>query len=125
MAIVSVTLGFKTRINRSVQVGDIIYYTDWTNQAGQRQASGGYQNLNKMGPATNIRRNGVSGGYITVDHDDTIPLPGINDFIFFSKDNSANMSSIQGYYAEVKFVNNDTTEAEIFSIGTDMFESSK
>lgn len=125
MPTASVTLTFTTRINRSVQVGDIIYYTPWDYQAGQRQANNGYGGLNKMGPATAITRNGYSGGTIVVDHDTTIPVPTTSSFIFFSKDNCANMSSIQGYYAEMKFVNKSTDPIEIFSVGTDMFESSK
>ena len=43
----------------------------------------------------------------------------------FSKDNKANMSSILGYYAEVEFKNNSKVEAELFSVGTEVFESSK
>ena len=35
------------------------------------------------------------------------------------------MSTALGYYAEVKLKNNSTTEAELFSIGCDTFESSK
>jgi hypothetical protein len=43
----------------------------------------------------------------------------------FSKDNKANLSSLLGYYAEVEFKNNSTDEAELFSIGSEVFESSK
>jgi hypothetical protein len=41
------------------------------------------------------------------------------------KDNKANLSSLLGYYAEVKFKNTSTTDAELFSVGMDIFESSK
>ena len=43
----------------------------------------------------------------------------------FSKDNAANLSSIVGYFAEVKFVNDSNTEAELFAISSEIFESSK
>jgi len=44
----------------------------------------------------------------------------------FSKNNKANLSSPLGYFASVKLVNDDTTAAaELFSIATEMFESSK
>ena len=46
------------------------------------------------------------------------------DVIFFGKDNTANLSSMLGYFASVKFVNNDTSEAEIYEVGLNMFESS-
>ena len=45
--------------------------------------------------------------------------------ILFSKDNAVNMSSILGYYAEVKMTNTSTSEAELFQVSADMFESSK
>ena len=56
--------------------------------------------------------------------DTTIP-PTLQDFIFFSKDNKANLSSLLGYYALVEFRNNSKHEGEIFSVGCDIFESSK
>jgi hypothetical protein len=43
----------------------------------------------------------------------------------FSKDNKANLSSILGYYASVTFKNDSTDKAELFNVGTDVFESSK
>ena len=46
-------------------------------------------------------------------------------FIMFSKDNKANLSSILGYYASVTFKNDSTDKAELFNVGTDVFESSK
>jgi len=51
--------------------------------------------------------------------------PPNQPFIMFSKDNKANLSSLLGYYAEVEFKNNSTSEAELFSIGSEVFESSK
>ena len=41
------------------------------------------------------------------------------------KDKKINTSSLLGYYAEVQIVNNSATEAELFSVGTEVFESSK
>ena len=49
----------------------------------------------------------------------------ITRFILFSKDNKANLSSILGYYADVKMVNNSKKHAEIFTVTMDSFESSK
>ena len=37
----------------------------------------------------------------------------------------ANLSTVLGYYGEVKFKNSSTIKSELFSIGTDMFVSSK
>ena len=66
---------------------------------------------------------------ITCDMDDSLAAqhgpPTINDFIMFSKDNKANLSSLLGYYSLVKLRNNSTEKAEIFSIAADFIESSK
>jgi len=77
-----------------------------------------------MGSIKAITRTST-GGTIVVDHDPNILPPVAADFIFFSKDNAVNLSSVLGYFAEVKFVNKSNSKVELFQIGTDMFESSK
>jgi len=47
------------------------------------------------------------------------------DYVFYSKDNRVNMMTMIGYYAEVKFINKSTTEAELFAVSSEIFESSK
>ena len=48
-----------------------------------------------------------------------------SSFISFLKNNQVNKKSVKGYYAEVKFVNNSTEKAELFSVGSEISESSK
>lgn len=48
-----------------------------------------------------------------------------NSFISFLKNNEVNKKSVKGYYAEVKFVNNSKEKAELFSVGSEISESSK
>ena len=132
----TVTLTFTHNINRSAQVGDIIYYTPTTSQGGSEQASSDYQGMSKMGAVTAITRTST-GGTILVDHSTDIPAPTTSDFLFFSKDNATNLASLIGYYAEVKFVNKSNKKIEMFlfhlrqyfslmvQVGADMFESSK
>ena len=55
----------------------------------------------------------------------TAPYPASDDFIMFSKDNKANLSSLLGYYALVKIRNDSLEKAEMFSVGADFVESSK
>lgn len=43
----------------------------------------------------------------------------------FSKDNIVNLSSLVGYYAEVKLKNDSISEAELFSLGVEVDLSSK
>jgi len=62
-------------------------------------------------------------GYIKIDN----PLTSVDpdNFIMFSKDNKVNKNSLVGYYAEVKLENNSSSKAELFSIGSEITESSK
>ena len=46
-------------------------------------------------------------------------------YIFFTKDSEGNTSNLKGYYAEAQFRNDKTTEVELFSVGSEIFESSK
>jgi len=118
----SLTLTFSAPLNSSCQVGDTAYYVDTSSDGGFTKNSGSVIEIGQIRQINNAQ----SSSPVVIC--DTI-LPGAlnstNKFVLFSKDNKANLSSILGYYASVKFVNNSTTEAELFSIGMDAFESSK
>ena len=43
----------------------------------------------------------------------------------FSKDNSANLTSLTGYYALAKFENNSEEKAELYAVGSEISISSK
>jgi len=43
----------------------------------------------------------------------------------FTKDTRANLSSPLGYYASVKLFNDSKTEAEMFSVSMEAYDSSK
>ena len=95
-------------INDSTQVGDTIYYQ---NAAGD---------ITEMGACTAITATTLScniGG--------TITRPQGSDFILFSKDNTSNTSALRGYYAEVKMSNDEPTQCELYTVGSEVFESSK
>ena len=139
-----ITLNFPHNINVSVQVGDVGYYVP-TFPVGTPTAS----TLNPAwtyGPTpaatttphyTNSRENVVSMGIIkavtltsiTCDMPNALAAqhgtPTTADFIMFSKDNKANLSSLLGYYSLLKLRNDSTSKAEMFSIATDFVESSK
>ena len=51
--------------------------------------------------------------------------PEIGDYLMFMKDKKINTSGLKGYYLEAKFVNDSHTNAELFSVGTEVTESSK
>ena len=119
------TLTFSSPINVSCQVGDTVYYVNTT-------SSGGF--------TTNDTNSVVEIGDIREIENPTGPTPIIraftnlgnteltlsDKFILFSKNNKANMNSPIGYYASLKMTNDDRTNpSELFSVATEIFESSK
>jgi len=96
--------------NISLQVGDIAYYVT-------PDASGYNSDPQIIGKITAVGKD-----FIVVPTD-----PGLttDDFIMFSKNKAVNNSSLLGYYAEVKLSNNSTGKAELFSIGSEVTQSSK
>ena len=119
------TLTFSSPINVSCQVGDTVYYVNTT-------SSGGF--------TTNDTNSVVEIGDIREIENPTGSTPIIrafttlgnaeltlsDKFILFSKNNKANMNSPIGYYASLKMTNDDRTNpSELFSVATEIFESSK
>jgi len=112
----SITLTFDKEIQDSVQIGDTVYYTNDPNG----------ETIVKVGLITNIYST-INGIKNTIDADissDTI-TPDSSSFILFSKTNAANINSITGYFLKTEMRNDSTSEIELFSIGTEAFESSK
>ena len=120
----NIRLSFQNPINVSVQVGDIAYYLNNTTNLGIHTHSN-QEDIIQIGKIESINRN-LNTMLCNWDPNPTWALfPTSDKFIMFSKDNKVNLSSILGYYAEVKFVNNSPDEAELFSVGTEIFGSSK
>tara|TARA_R100001015_G_C4634592_1_gene201389 strand:- start:333 stop:803 length:471 start_codon:yes stop_codon:yes gene_type:complete len=103
-----------------------------------------------VGTITSIQTNDINSSYYTtmplsvtvIDDEDVetvtavntvievqelnpIPTPTATSFVFFSKNNKHNMSSLTGYYGEVEFRNNSKTKAELFATACEIEESSK
>ena len=70
---------------------------------------------------------------IEFDIDPSVELPTLIDFIFFSKNDKSNTgintnvnkTSLLGYYAKARFRNTDSNKAEIYTVNTEVNESSK
>tara|TARA_B110000211_G_scaffold221643_1_gene269501 strand:- start:586 stop:945 length:360 start_codon:yes stop_codon:yes gene_type:complete len=119
MAILQIILNFPS-LNVSVQVGDIVYCTNGLPAVGGFYNST-LSNTRKIGPIV-----GINGTSIVVRYDSALTAgPGQGDFISFAKDKTINTSSLLGYYAELKFINNSKVKAELFSVGSEVQESSK
>ena len=120
-----VTLGFEG-MNISAQVGDIVYYSFNTNNIGGFDHST-LSTTKKLGTIIggDTANTPITGNLITVLYDDLIVSPPPSSaFISFAKEKKVNTSSLLGYYADAKFVNNSTEKIELFSIGSEITESS-
>ena len=128
----SATLNFSAPINVSCQVGDTAYYVDTSSVGGftvstTNSMASQENTIVEIGEIREIQGPKTNTPAIIVET--TLgynELNGLNRFIFFSKNNKANLSSPLGYYASVKFVNdNNYTTAELYAIEADIYESSK
>lgn len=118
-----VTITFENKPNDSLQVGDLTFYTP-TGLNGSFTTNTG--DTKKMGVVKSITYNEVDLDWdVVIDLDGATAAPSVNDYVYFTKDINANYSGVSGYYAEVKFTNNKTDKAELFSINSEVSESSK
>jgi hypothetical protein len=117
-----ITIGFSQDINVSVQVGDLAWYvpTNLDGATGNQYQVNDVDNIILIGKITNI-----NGNILTIDQPFGQMPPSTTDFVMFSKDNRANISGIVGYYADIKLVNDSKDKIELFSIASEIFESSK
>lgn len=140
-----ITLDFNYEINDSIQVGDTAYYSR-TTPVGSPGTNGNWASTTTP-HLTDTKENIIMIGPIVAKTSTSIqcdmPMdlaaqygipklagtgPGLAeyaDFIMFSKDNKANLSSLLGYYSLVKIRNNSKAKAEMFNISADFTESSK
>jgi len=112
-------------LNQAIQedTTDVLYYADTSTYTFSDTSTVDYANtFIRLGPITGVN---YANKQVTCDVASNTVLPASNDFLFFSKDNRANMASLLGYYAEVEVKNNSTEKAELFAMGSEIFESSK
>lgn len=125
-----VTLTFNNQpLNASCQVGDTAYYVSTSNNL--KGATNDFlvnsDTITEIGVIVEIT-SPLTSPVLIVRAVDSFPgsssdLTG--KFIFFSKDNKANLSSPLGYFASVKMVNNSATQSELHAVNAGVFTSSK
>lgn len=131
------TINFNNNVQDSVAIGDTIYFMRTQEQTtegyiGDYDASGvrtgttaeyaAQTDIVELGEASTVNTTSI---VIDPSPADTVDRPSQGDFILFSKDNRANMSSLAGYYAEVKMENDSDEYVELFAISSEIVESSK
>lgn len=113
------TITFTKPINISTQVGDTIYSAPVVNSPGINPfGTVDMSTINVVGEITDISSH-------TITYNLSGSNPGIGDYIMFSKDNAVNISKLKGYYMSVTMSNNSNSPVELFSIGSEVSESSK
>ena len=119
----TLVLSIGSPINVSLQVGDAAYYSP-VNTVANSGFSTSNNNVVFLGIVTNINHVAFS---IQVMYDNTsgVSLPSEGDYIMFGKNKAVNTSDIKGYYASVKFENARTDKIELFSVGSEVSQSSK
>jgi len=126
----SVKINFTFNLDQTISVGDSLY------SSGSVTSSGGFTTASspvELGEITALNRTLQSDGSTTGAHvtiDTVLTEASVNSnvdpamLLFYAKNNTVNLSSILGYYAEVKMKNNSTIESELFQVTLDTFESS-
>lgn len=122
-------------INNSMEVGDVVYYTNTTTSDGFEVSSNTIVQIGTIESITTDTDQYLDDGVtanstynkkiVVVDCESDLTPPTTNDFIFFSKNNVINISAVKGYYSLIEFKNNSTSATEMFSVGCDISESSK
>ena len=122
----TVNLTYASPINISCKVGDTAYFVN-TASMGGFEVSG---SINEIGVINSITDTYTDGSYTSTVIN--VELTGenaegvtANDFIFFSKNNLVEISSILGYYAKAQYRNNSTDVAEFHATACVIAESSK
>jgi len=115
---------FDNEINESLQVNDTIYYYNAGNSEGEL-ANDFTPPITKLGACTAISADRKS---LTCNIDDSTPRPTVGssgNLITFVKNNKVNTTSLKGYYLELKITNTSSEDFELFSVGSEIVESSK
>jgi len=116
-------INFAEPINVSVQIGDIAWYIpsidiSQSGVAGNMYSTASVSSALMIGVIEDITTFSITVNTI-------VNTPTIGSFIMFSKNNEVNKSNLLGYYAEVTMVNKRKDKVELFSVSTEITESSK
>jgi len=107
----NIILTFNNPLPDGIQIGDIAWYSNTTSGVEV-----------EMGPIIALTINPVT---ITINAAAGVQPPSVSDFVFYVKSPITTVSSLKGYYAEAQFRNNSPAYGELFSVGSEIFESSK
>lgn len=112
-------------INASVQQGDDLYYVPQVAISG----AGGINSGSSTQPALlggTIFTFTLTSVTILYDNNNNVnPAPVAGDYLFFGKSAVVNNTRLRGYYMEAVLANDSKKPAELYSLSSDVEESSK
>lgn len=120
MALIVIQLEFDN-MNVSAQVGDVVYFTYGGAPLGGFDVQTETMLTRRLGEILVI-----TGNIIHVQYDTTLTSPPpLGSYISFVKEKKVNTSSLLGYYMRANFVNDSKDKIELFSVGSEIAQSSK
>ena len=126
---IKVRLTFDYDLNKSLQVGDTIWYVETSPSGAYNTGSTNNNNFSLLGVVSTVsheyRKSIIDVDYPSFDLPEDLGLNLEKSFIMFSKDKAVNSAGLKGYYAELEFVNNSNKKIELFSVGSEVVQSSK
>ncbi len=133
--------------NQSLQIGDMVYYVNNPNTNYENTgyitgdeiqnednsnvfiAAGPVSTMVLVGQVASVQMisEGINGGFVIYAQEPStgIIAPTADDYFFFAKDNSVELSSITGYYSKIIMKNYSPKKAELFAVSAEISESSK
>ena len=125
---ITLTFSPTTHLNSSLQVGDTMWYVATSAIGGYNTAA--KESVVKLGRVEEISNELLQRIIKVSNYDPQALTSGLNildtnSFLMFSKDNKANLGGLNGYYAEVNLTNNSDEKIELYSIGSEIVQSSK
>jgi len=124
-----ITIKFDKSLNKSLQKGDTIWYVGPAPNGGYSVAD--KEDVKKMGTVEEIsdeyqaHQIKISRYHDPNDPNSFSPAFLNGAFFMFSKNDVVNLGDIKGYFAEVQLNNNSKKEIELFSVGSEISQSSK
>jgi hypothetical protein len=120
-------------LNTSVQVGDHVFTSGGATSSAEGFNTTDYVNATSNEYQSDITYIGTvnliveaTGSYnLFINPASGATPPASSAYIFFSKKQDVNVSSLKGYYNAVKFKNNSKRKAELFSVACSITASSK
>jgi len=120
------TLTFANPLNSSLQIGDIVYYSTPGQAPSSSFSTSVTGGMTKLGAVFSMSINPIQVGVFYTDAaNGGVNPPADGDYIMFEKDKQVNSSSLIGYYASVKLINDSKGDVKLFSLGSEVSESSK